>query len=469
MNSYFPESIAIVGGGFSGALVSVHLLRRAKSPIKISLIEQCDRRFGRGIAYSTKEDCHLLNVRASNMSAFPDRPGQFLEWAKERETQLLNPPWVTEVTETSFLPRRAYGDYLCWLLDKAEQEAVPGVRLERIIDEATGIRVQPGEVVIHTAGGKSICARRAVLALGNFRPRNPEADDPDFYRSDRYHGDPWIPEAFSRVAETQSCLLVGTGLTMVDWAVALVQSGYRGTIHVVSRRGLWPKAHRAGAVPVSDIGALYPHPSTRSLLHEIRNRVRQSDGDSYDWRSVIDSLRPYHQDLWLNLPLPGKRQFLRHIRPFWDCHRHRIAPVVADALNALVRSGQLVRHVGRICGYRESRRGVAVTIRTRGMDKAESVFVDAVVNCSGSESDYRRLDSPLISDLLRQRIGRPDPLRLGLDVDSSGALLDADGFPSSSVFTLGPPKKGVLWETTAVPEIRVQAARLAATLLKSER
>ena len=466
MNTSSSYNIAIIGAGFSGSLVATHLLRLAQPPFALALFERSAPQLGRGVAYSTAVDCHLLNVPAANMSAFPDEPEHFLRWAQQQGNSLLNPPWVAAVTPASFLPRRAYGDYLGSVLEQAQQAAEPGVCLARKIDEVVGIQVDRSGATLRLGHGETLHAQRVVLALGNFHPGDPSVDDPSFYQSPRYYGDPWAPEALTAVAATDSCLLIGAGLTMVDWAIALAQAGYRGKIHAVSRRGLWPKAHRASEPVPFDIDLEGSPLTVRGLLRQIRRQIQTRAGGNVDWRSVIDSLRPYNPRIWQQLPQPEQRRFLRHVRPYWDCHRHRLAPSVAERIQALTESGQLIRHAGRIQGYRDSGSHVVTTIRERGVNRTKTVLADAVVNCSGSESDYRKLDSPLVCDLLRQGLGCPDPLSLGLNVDLNGALIDASGNPSDYLFTLGPPQKGVFWETTAVPEIRMQAARLASLLLE---
>ncbi|CAL1241794.1 FAD/NAD(P)-binding protein [Candidatus Methylocalor cossyra] len=460
MNASSLSEIAIVGAGFSGTLVAAHLLRQARTPLTIHLIDRDPQQFGRGVAYSSTLGCHLLNVPAANMSAFPDQPQHFLRWAEAREASLLDPPWVTEIGPTSFLPRRAYGDYLCWLLDEAERAAAAGVRLERWIDKARGLTLMPEGVVLELASGVRLRVAKAVLALGNFPPGNPPVADPGFYRSARYHRNPWRPGVLTALLETESCLLIGSGLTMVDWAITLNQAGYRGTIHIVSRRGLWPKPHRLGPPAACAIDPERDPPSVRVWLRAIRRH-----SEAGDWRAVIDALRPHNQTLWQRLPPAEQRRFLRHLRPFWDLHRHRVAPVVAERLQALAESGQVVRHVGRIRAYRESGDGVTVSLQARDGGRPSTLRVQAVVNCSGSESNYRRLESALVRDLLGRGLVRPDALALGLEAGPEGALVGADGTLSDRLFTLGPPKKGLLWETTAVPEVRVQAARLAAFLL----
>lgn len=457
-----PQTIAIVGAGFSGTLVAAHLLSRAKAPLTVHLIERDRGRFARGVAYSTTEDCHLLNVPAGNMSAYPDDREHFLRWAQARKDELLDCPCVGEVSAAAYLPRRAYGDYITRVLDEAERGAAPGVGLERRIDEVASLKVEEGAVGLRLASGAQLRADRVVLALGNFRPGDPSGADAAFYRSARYHGDPWAPDVLERLLPTESCLLVGSGLTMVDWAITLDQAGYRGAIHVVSRRGLWPQRHKPGAPAAFGVEPSGAVGAVRKGLHSIRAFIRDTGAD---WRPAIDALRPATPILWKSLGLSEQRRFLRHLRTLWDCHRHRLAPGIAARLDRMLESAQLVRHVGRIRGFRDEGGRVEVAIRPRGSDQSYVFNVDAVVNCSGSESDYRRLDSPLVKDLLVQRLIRPDPLALGLDVADNGALVDAEGAASGFLFTLGPPQKGRLWETTAVPEIRGQAARLSAELL----
>jgi uncharacterized NAD(P)/FAD-binding protein YdhS len=457
-----PQTIAIVGAGFSGTLVAAQLLSRAKAPLTIHLIEREHSRFARGIAYSTTEDCHLLNVPAGNMSAFPDDREHFLRWAQARKDELLDCPCVGEVSAAAYLPRRAYGDYIAQVLDEAERGATTGVNLQRRIDEVASLRVEDGAVDLRLASGVQLRANRVVLALGNFRPGDPAGADAAFYRSARYHGDPWAPDVLEKLLPTESCLLVGSGLTMVDWAITLNQAGYRGAIHVVSRRGLWPHSHKPGAPAAFALDPSGAKGAVRAGLHCFRDSIRKS---GVDWRPAIDALRPATPILWKSLGLSEQRRFLRHLRTLWDCHRHRLAPGIAARLAAMLDSGQLVRHVGRIRDFRDLGGQVEVAIRPRGSDRNDEFSVDAVVNCSGSESDYRRLDSPLVKDLLGRRLIRPDPLALGLDVADNGALVDAEGNASGFLFTLGPPQKGCLWETTAVPEIRGQAARLAVELL----
>jgi len=456
------NAIAIVGAGYCGTLLAVHLLRKTTKALTVYLIERNPEQYGKGVAYSTPAACHLLNVPAANMSAFPDDPRHFFTWAQQNEKKLLHSPWVTEIVPNAFLPRRSYGDYLYQILEEAEKTAPAGVRLQRVIDEAVGVRVDANGVDLQFSSGEKLHADHLVLALGNFPPGNPRVTDPDFYKSARYQGNPWSAQAYAAVRNTESCLLIGSGLTMADWCMNLKEAGYAGTIHVLSRRGLWPKAHRLGPLANFSINSDQRHPTLRNWLHALREYIR---GSGCNWRSVVDALRPSSQQLWKALSVAEQRRFLRHLRPYWDLHRHRLAPQIADQLDALLQSGRLVRHVGRILDYQMTGGRVAVTVKVRNALENERFLVDAVVNCAGSESDYRRLDQPLIMNLLAQQLVCSDALALGLVTDTDGALIDAQGIVSSKLYTLGPPQKGMLWESTAVPELRVQAMNLAHVLL----
>jgi uncharacterized NAD(P)/FAD-binding protein YdhS len=451
------QAIAIIGAGCSGTLLATHLLKLARGPFQIHVIERDPTHVGRGVAYSTLEQGHLLNVPAANMSAFAYDPAHFLGWAETHPALVANPPGPG-----SFLPRRVYGDYLNWILDEALKSAREGVQLVRHIQKVSRLDIVAEGVSLGFADGETLTVGQAVLAVGNFPPGNPAIADSAFYASPRYHRNPWLPGLLPALLQTEACLLIGSGLTMVDWAVSLAAAGYQGKIHVVSRRGFWPKAHQP-ADPVSFSIDPAASPSTvRAWLRQIRQSIAASHGN---WRGVMDALRPHTQTLWNSLPPVEQRRFLRHLRPFWDVHRHRLAPPVADNLERLLASGQLRRHVGTITEYREAETEVAVAIRLRTSRTIDRIRVGAVINCSGSDSNYRRLESTLIRNLLEQGLIRPDRLALGLDVTAEGALIGNDGRPSDRLYTLGPPARGLSWETTAVPEIRNEARRLAEWLV----
>jgi uncharacterized NAD(P)/FAD-binding protein YdhS len=444
------RQVAVVGGGFCGTMLAVNLLRRA-SGLSLAILDQSGRP-ARGVAYSTAHDCHLLNVRAGNMSAFPGEPDHFLNWARQNFNSATEP--------RSFLPRAVYGQYLSFLLDDAAQRAGhSGNVLDWIHDEALAAEPDADGFRIQRRNGPALLAQSLVLAVGNFPPSNLgiaslSQDSKSYFRN------PWSASALENLDPDDSVLLIGSGLTGIDIALALHTQGFRGKIHLLSRHGLVPQIHRH--TPAWPRFWSYQSPKTaRGLLRSIRAQVAAAAKDGVDWRGVMDSIRPLIQEIWQSLPPAEHRRFLRHVRPYWEVHRHRVAPEVGQVFSNLVDRGQIQLHAGRITDYWADDNGSLVTYRARGLSATKTLRVSRVINCSGPETDPRRIQSSLLSSLFAQGLVCADALNLGLDSDSSGALRDLQGRTAENLFAVGPVLKGRLWETTAVPELRVQAASLA--------
>ncbi len=445
-------TVAIVGGGFTGTTLAAQLLRKSGGSVSVLLIEKAAR-LGRGVAYSTECMEHLLNVRARNMSAYPDDPEHFFEWAR------LN--HLPGDSADDYLPRPLYGQYVASVLQQ-EIERYPG-RVEHVHDEAVSIARVGDTAEIRLRGGRTLFADKVVIALGNFPPGDPRLPGRTPH-SLRYVSNPWKASALGDVSHDHSVLLVGSGLTSVDVAISLRERGFGGVIHILSRRGLLPQVHKATAAWPPFWTEQSPR-TVRGLLRLIRTQVEAAEKAGSGWRAVIDSLRPFTQQIWRSFSLSERRRFLRHVRPYWDVHRHRIAPAIGARLASQIQDDQMEIHAGRIQAYAEDIDGVEVTYRDRQSGQDERLRVDRVINCTGPESDCRKVENPLLADLMRQKLARPDPLLLGLDVSPDGALIDADGAASNLLYAIGPVRKGNLWETIAVPELRVQVSELSKLLL----
>jgi uncharacterized NAD(P)/FAD-binding protein YdhS len=420
--------VVIVGGGFSGLLTALHLLRQPGPP-QVHLIER-GAAFGRGAAYGTCDGTHLLNVRAANMSAFPDQPDHFLVWlAGEGDA----PP-------DGFVSRARYGAYLQALLRQATASA-PAGRLLLEADEAVAAARQGRGWRVTTRMGRRLSADALVLATGALQSAPPPSADPELLGSRRYVADPWAPGALE--AAGRSVLLLGAGLTMVDVAFSLSGQGRR--LVSVSRRGLLPQAHAPVAPPAS---IDRPEGSAAALSRQLRAEARTGD-----WRSAMDAWRPHLQAIWQGWPLAERRRFLRHLRPWWDIHRHRLAPAAAQRLQRIRGTGELEVHAGRVQAMRLRPQGVDVEWRPRGGGAAHRIKVDTVVNCAGfgALADGR---DPLLLDLAEQGWVRPDGTGLGVEVGRHGLAGDR-------LYAVGPLCRGALWESTAIPDIRVQVAATA--------
>ncbi|MEO8624876.1 MAG: FAD/NAD(P)-binding protein [bacterium] len=361
------HTVAIIGAGFTGTMVAVNLLRVARVKTRILLVERSGR-FTAGVAYGTRVDEHSLNVPAGRMSAFPSDSEHFLRWA-----QLRNP----SITGGTFVPRRLYGKYLAELLDDAEASSAPTTSVMRLASEARAVERQPdGGLRIVLADGRSFATDAVVLAIGNYEPSDPPANGSEFYDTVRYARDPWATGALD-VGVDEPVLLLGSGLTMLDVAVALQTRGHRGQIHALSRRGLTPQPHRESASAPAHHDR--PHtlaswPSTASgLLRELRREVREAESHGVDWREVVTSIRHDTQALWQSLSREERVRFLRHLRSYWETHRHRAAPSTSARIEVMRASGQLAVHAARLVSYVTSANGVCVAFRRRGAATEQAV------------------------------------------------------------------------------------------------
>ena len=354
-------AIAIVGAGFSGTLLSLHLLRRCPPTTRIILIER-NRQFGRGQAYSAPNPSHLLNVPAGRMSAFHDQPTDFLDWLQAQPAETLKD--VVPAAGT-FVPRELFGEYVRSLLNEEIRRAEPRDRLELMRGEVLGIDRSRHPLVLTLDRDRTVEADLAVLAVGNFPPEPMPIADPSFYDTPFYRPDPWAPDALTGLKSDVPVLLVGTGLTMVDAVASLLDQGHAGPIHALSRRGLLPRRH--AAAPAVPAGEPLPFPTgVTALTRFLRDESRRALAAGGSWHAVVDELRPFTADVWQAMPIEDKRRFLRHARPWWDVHRHRMAGPVADRIEAAIASGQLRIQAGRIRAYAIEGDRVRVDFLPRG-------------------------------------------------------------------------------------------------------
>ena len=434
MNSNSPAPGAvIIGGGYSGTMIAAELARRGIS----SVLVDGSGRAGRGTAYSTPEDAHLLNVIAAKMGAWADKPGDF---AAAVAAEGYEPE--------DFVPRRRFGEYLGKILRDARESGLVHVISA---DAAAAERAATGWTV-RMADGSQVEANALVLAHGNQAPASLA-----FARGipkELFVNDPWSDagrEAIVKAATTGGdILLIGTGLTMVDVVLSLDEARLRGRITALSRRGLAPRAHADHGVAPVTLEEL-PQGSLRRLWRWLLDR-----GATVGWRAAVDSIRPHSQALWRALSRPEQRRFLRHVRPWWDVHRHRIAPQVADRIHRLVQLGQLEIVAGRVTDMwaKDGKLDVAIK-RRRKREATDHVFMLAV-NCTGPLGSISASQDPLLKSLFDAGLAKPDALDLGLEVDAKSRIAGAD-----RAWAIGPLSKGAFWEITAVPDIRGQVASVA--------
>lgn len=433
--------VAIIGAGLSGAAVAANLLGRGRDAPDVVLIERA-KRAGRGLAYSTTDKAHLLNVRASNMSMLADKPDHFAKWLGGDATR--------------FAPRMKYGDYIEDTLRKAGGWFGP--KLTRVHDDAIACR-QAGEGwSVALASGKSVEADAVVLALGNATPMAPAV----FEQSGVELVGAWDSAALERLPRGD-VLLLGAGLTMVDAALSLSKRRKKGVIYALSRRGLTPRAHLDNAKRATPGGIDLPV-QLSDALHALRQEVYAMAGRGEPWQYVMERIRARTPELWQRLGPEQQARFLRHLRPWWDVHRHRMAPEVAARLAELQKAGRLKVLAGDVVSAVREGDGVEVQHRQRGSFVRHRLHVAGIVNCTGPSLDPWRSAEPLVRQLLDEGYARAHPNTLGFDVDQESRIVSATGVVQPNLYALGPITLGAYWECTAVPEIRLRAAAVAMML-----
>jgi uncharacterized NAD(P)/FAD-binding protein YdhS len=444
--------IVVVGGGCSGTLAAAEILAVwGDRPCDLVVVDPAETP-GRGIAYATSCQSHLLNVPAEQMSAHLGRPGHFAAWAHRRDGRLTN---------LSFAPRMLYGDYLEAVWHEARRSAPSASSLAH--RQARAIAATPfrdgSGVRVDLEDGGRINADHVVLAMGNLPPAgHAPGQSPGIAGSARYVADPWRAGALDRISG--SVLLIGTGLTAVDVALALVERDIAGPIRAVSRHGLLPRAHRPDPQVVPPLSALSSERTVRSLIALLRRNAAACG----DWRRAIDEFRPHVAEVWRTASEAERRRFVRHAARFWEVHRHRMAPEVADRVSHLMATHRISVRAGAIEGYHDVPGAVDVVIRRRRSTETDVVTVSHVINCTGPQLKVSDAGDPFVDSLLASGVVRPGPFGLGFDVADDGAVIDANGLRSQHVWSIGPLRRGVEWETTAAREIRSQAVALAARL-----
>ena len=454
--------IVIIGGGASAAVSLRNISRQLNenpgaSEVAVTIVS--DRKeLGLGVAYSAPSARHVLNVPAGKISAIHDEPDHFLNWARiEKNSKEFG---ITEVGEGDFLPRQMYGKYLQEVATEGLSES--GIKLSQVNARATQVTRASG-FEVECSDGQVLKADKLVLAMGNQQPGlpafGPQGGHPGFIT------DPWSSQNdWAGLNDEDPVLIIGTGLTMVDIHSLLREKGYKGQIHAVSRHGLLPKQHEKHP----------PYPLAEQLIEDISpakilRKMRLASQETGNWRGVLDSLRPHTQKIWHGFTDSQKAVFKKKLRTYWDVHRHRMAKSVGDFLKQDMEQGGCHIHSGRVDRIEPdpASQQLKVYLQSHGAEGSppESMKFSTVINCTGPNPNWSR-DS-LMASLLKMGAVRPGPGGIGVDCNEHGVLLDDKGEEQRDIAAIGPMIQGTLFETTAIPEIRVQAARVASICLSS--
>ncbi|MGR3889287.1 FAD/NAD(P)-binding protein [Pseudomonas sp. 1152_12] len=452
--------VLIIGGGLSGTMLAVQLLRLAGQ--RTILVIEPRAELGRGEAYSAVELGHTLNGNAARMSVDPDNADDLTRWLTDYigaggwpESGQQHVP-ICEL----FPPRGIFGVYVQQRL--AEARALSASTVEHVRAEVVDLQVGEACTLLTLDNGQQLRGAYAVLATGMFpAARTPQTESSGLNAA---AVDPWDVQTMTQIDPQSTVLIIGSGLTMVDAVVSLEQAGHRGPIEIFSRHGLLPHVRRQPPSWEDFLAADHSLRRPRQLLREVRRQCRLAQAQGIDWQAPLDTVRAHIGRLWSQASEREKRQFVRHVRPWWESHHHRSPPLSAQLVARLQREGRLRIQAASFKGLVASSSGVAIRLRRRGEQVVTQVSGAALINSSGIEYDWRRVARPLPQQLLKRGLIQPGPLALGIAADVSGAVVDARGNVSPRLFAMGPPLRGMWWESTAVTDVAIQAKALAAKL-----
>lgn len=435
--------VVIIGGGFCGAACALEL-RRLAPAVPISVVEP-RAELGRGVAYSSTDPAHRVNVPAALMTMYPGQPLHFVDWL-ERSGALAADPGMP--ARLGLYPRRSvFGDYAAWCVAQAEGIAHRRDRAVALARAGSGWRVT-------LAGGEVLHAGLVVLATSHPPPSlpaplSPLAGDP------RLVADPWASDALDGIGPEERVLIIGTGLTMADHVAGLLARGHRGPIAAVSRHGLLSRGHAATDQPAFE--AFPPPPSTaRGLLRMARAAIAGGAA----WQSVVRGLTIHGQRCWDALPDVERRRLLRHLRAWWDVHRYRLAPQVEAIVQDAIGRGQLRVMAARLLGVETA--PLAVRLRPRGGSTETRIAADRVLLATGPAHGSAVAGDALLAAAAAAGLLRADPLGLGIAVDARSRVLDGAGVAQRDLLVAGPLARGTFGELVGLPQVTEHAAMVAA-------
>jgi uncharacterized NAD(P)/FAD-binding protein YdhS len=436
------KTIAIIGGGVSGTLTAYHLIRRG-TQAKVILIDP-RANLGMGLAYSTPTYRHLLNVPAGKISALPDQPNHFLDWLQKNHDPTMG--------GADFAPRAVFGRYIQSLL-----QTIPSLdhRQTAVMD----CHVADELATLDLADGTRIVADAVILATGNFDPAPLPGVAEEVISNGTYCHSAWEDSTYANLPHNAPVALIGSGLTAIDVLLRLREIGHRGQIITISRHGTFPNRHASYRPLETPVLAGTSPVKAREVLRAVHQAIRSG----MDWRAVVDSLRERTNELWLALPFDEQKRFRRHLQRRWEVVRHRMAPTIADQIEAEMNTGTLITLRGQLLSVTASMLGARVQFRT-SHEELREIAAARVVNCTGPDMNYRRVESQLLHSLFAQGMIVAGPHETGLWTGEAGALCNLDGKFSNVLFYVGPGRQGTLLESIAVPELRRQAAELATVL-----
>lgn len=461
------KRIGIIGGGFSGTMTAVQIIKNATSPCDIYIVSEKEE-LNKGIAYNPYSNKHILNVITGKMSAFPDSPDDFLDYAIQKEE---NKNIDKTLVSNSFLSRKLYGEYLCHKWKEALVEAnAKNISVVEINDTVKELDKTAAGITLNFHHTPALDVDFCVIATGNQIPKNPSIKNRAFYSSPNYFQNPWKIDSVKNIESNKPVLIVGNGLTMVDTIIGLKEQNYKGEIYSISPNGFNILPHRhSGMKYTAHIDEISEDTSLHTLFQIIHKHIKIVREFGVSAEPIIDALRPMSQKIWRNLSIDERKIFMARMRHLFGVARHRIPLHIYDKIQKWRIAGNLHIKSGKILDIVEVNNQIQVEYFDKKLNENQTIEVSRVINCTGPETDFSKLKEHFLRLCLQNEILIQDELKLGIKTNvDTYQVIDGNQKEHTNLFTLGSNLKGELWETTAVNELRQQAFELAKFISKLE-
>ncbi|OBZ94480.1 hydroxyacylglutathione hydrolase [Pararhizobium polonicum] len=451
--------VAIIGGGVSGAATAFNLAQTGQSPAPDIIVFEPRESIGKGLAYDTAEPAHRINVPAARMSLLSDQPDQFLRWIEERAATAGDPDALRP--DGNLFPQRSvFGDYINAMLQPLVANGT--VRHNRSTVAHLRREGQRWSIIGHD--GAQTLADIVVIATSHPPPVAPGRLQALLKDHPRFVPDPTKAGALDAIRPSDRVLVVGNGLTSADVIASLALKGHKGPITAVSRRGLRSRGH--APVPQEPLGDFLANPAftARTLLKNIRSAIRQATSDGLTWHGVIDQVRAQGQALWQVLPLVERQRIVRHLRPYWDVHRFRVAPQVEAALDKAIAEGRLDILAGSVAASRVENHDIHCTLRLRRSPDTIEKTYDAVVVTTGPGHGGILASQPFLAELSENGYLELDPTGLGLSCTRNSEAIGPVAGVTPSLLIAGPLARGTFGELMGLPQVTDHAAFVASVI-----
>ncbi|SCB08130.1 FAD/NAD(P)-binding protein [Rhizobium hainanense] len=448
--------IVIVGGGVSGTAVAFHLLQKQSVQAGQLFIFEPRERLGAGLAYDTQDPAHRINVPAAKMSLLPDDIEHFQRWLLESDA--LADDDAAVAANGGFFPRRSvFGNYINSMI----HPFVENGRLVHVRQSVERIQRTGSRWTVTGADGERVDADILVIATSHPSPLPPQVLQDALADHPRFVPDPTRPDALVAIRAGDRVLVVGNGLTSADVIASLALRGHKGPVTAISRRGLRSRGHAAiKQEPFGDFAA-QPSKTAIDLLRRVRAAIRKAQGEGRSWHAVIDQVRAQGRQIWHALPIEERRRLVRHLRPFWDVHRFRVAPQVEAVSEGALASGRLEILAASVAAVGVADGVVDCTLQLSRSELSIERQFDAVVVTTGPGHRGILQSQGWIDELSRAGYLAMDPARLGFSCDMRSRALAGDGTVVPSLFISGPLARGTFGELMGLPEVVEHAVLVA--------